>query len=125
MQLGQRSGAAHRQRGLGPLTSPRDQEERVRSRDLRAQLQERVDAMAMRLGQVNAHVIRLDALGKRLTEMANIDHREFDFDSAPPDRRPGDREGVSAADPRPHQHARHASSDAWTCAMRSSPRSRT
>src|SRR5512146_757902 len=37
--------------------------------DLRSQLQERVDAMAMRLGQVNAHVIRLDALGKRLTDM--------------------------------------------------------
>ena len=41
--------------------------------------------MAMRLGEVNAHVIRLDALGKRLTEMANIDSREFNFDAS---RRP-------------------------------------
>src|SRR6185295_16765293 len=30
-----------------------------------------------------AHVIRLDALGKRLTQMANIDGREFDFGSEP------------------------------------------
>ena len=54
--------------------------------------------MAMRLGQMNAHVIRLDALGKRLTEMANIDHREFDFDSAPPTGGP-ETEGVSAQIP--------------------------
>ena len=38
----------------------------------------------MRLGAINAHVIRLDALGKRLTEMANINSREFDFDHDPP-----------------------------------------
>jgi murein DD-endopeptidase MepM/ murein hydrolase activator NlpD len=42
-----------------------------------------VDAVAMRIGQMNAHVIRLDALGKRLTQMANIDNREFDFESSP------------------------------------------
>src|SRR5207237_4735626 len=45
--------------------------------ELRQQLQLRVDAMAMRLGKVNAHIIRLDALGKRLTEMADIDSHEF------------------------------------------------
>jgi len=50
---------------------------------LKAQLQDRVDSIAVRIGQMNAHVIRLDALGKRLTQMANIDNREFDFDSQP------------------------------------------
>ncbi|MEZ5458725.1 MAG: M23 family metallopeptidase [Steroidobacteraceae bacterium] len=50
---------------------------------MRALVQERVDALAARVGQVNAHVLRLDALGKRLTQMANLDSREFDFDSAP------------------------------------------
>src|SRR5215467_3489993 len=65
--------------------------------DLRQQLQLKVDAMAMRLGEVNAHVIRLDALGKRLTEMADIDSHEFDFDSAPPTGGPeADGAGVSA-----------------------------
>jgi murein DD-endopeptidase MepM/ murein hydrolase activator NlpD len=49
----------------------------------RRELQERVDALASRVGQMNAHVIRLDALGRRLTEMANLDKGEFDFDSEP------------------------------------------
>jgi murein DD-endopeptidase MepM/ murein hydrolase activator NlpD len=70
--------------------------------DLRQQLQLRVDAMAMRLGAMNAHVIRLDALGKRLTEMADIDSREFNFDRDPPAGGPeseGDGEGASAQIP--------------------------
>jgi hypothetical protein len=48
--------------------------------ELRARVQERVDAMAGRLGQLDAHIIRIDALGKRLTTMANVDRREFNFD---------------------------------------------
>lgn len=67
--------------------------------DLKAQLQLRVDAMAMRLGEVNAHVIRLDALGKRLTEMADIDSREFNFDRDPPRGGASEGEGVSAQIP--------------------------
>jgi murein DD-endopeptidase MepM/ murein hydrolase activator NlpD len=68
--------------------------------DLKAQLQLRIDAMAMRIGEVNAHVIRLDALGKRLTEMADIDSREFNFDRDPPRGGPeADGEGVSAQIP--------------------------
>jgi murein DD-endopeptidase MepM/ murein hydrolase activator NlpD len=68
--------------------------------ELRERVQLRVDAMAMRLGEVSAHVIRLDALGKRLTEMADIDSREFNFDSDPPSGGPeGDGEGVSAQVP--------------------------
>jgi murein DD-endopeptidase MepM/ murein hydrolase activator NlpD len=63
-------------------------------------MNERVDAMAMRMGEVNAHVIRLDALGKRLTEMADIDSHEFDFDSAPPSGGPeADGAGVTAQIP--------------------------
>ena len=46
-------------------------------------LQERLDALAGRVGQMNAHVIRLDALGRRLTEMAHLDKGEFNFDSPP------------------------------------------
>jgi murein DD-endopeptidase MepM/ murein hydrolase activator NlpD len=51
---------------------------------LKSQLQDRVDALAMRLGVMNAHVIRLNALGKRLTQMAHINSHEFDFDGDPP-----------------------------------------
>lgn len=65
---------------------------------LKQQLQLRIDAMAMRIGEVNAHIIRLNALGKRLTEMAEIDSREFDFDRSPPSGGP-EGEGVSAQIP--------------------------
>lgn len=83
MQLGQRSGGSLA-RGESEHWSTVISEQKTQISDLRMELQERVDAMAMRLGQMNAHVIRLDALGRRLTEMANIDHREFDFESNPP-----------------------------------------
>jgi murein DD-endopeptidase MepM/ murein hydrolase activator NlpD len=75
-------------------------EQKTQIAELKRQLQERVDAMAMRLGEVNAHVIRLDALGKRLTEMADIDNREFDFGRDPPTGGPeADGGGVSAQIP--------------------------
>jgi murein DD-endopeptidase MepM/ murein hydrolase activator NlpD len=51
--------------------------------DVRRVLQEKVNALAMRVGQMNANVIRLDALGKRLTRMANLDDGEFDFGNPP------------------------------------------
>jgi murein DD-endopeptidase MepM/ murein hydrolase activator NlpD len=51
--------------------------------EMRARVQERVDAIARRLGQLDAHIIRIDALGKRLTTMANVDRREFNFDDEP------------------------------------------
>ncbi len=67
--------------------------------ELKQQLQLKVDAMAMRLGEINAHVIRLDALGKHLTEMADIDSREFNFDRDPPRGGAGEGGGVSAQIP--------------------------
>jgi murein DD-endopeptidase MepM/ murein hydrolase activator NlpD len=68
--------------------------------ELKERMNERVDAMAMRMGEVNAHVIRLDALGKRLTEMADIDSHEFDFDSAPASGGPeSEGSGVTAQIP--------------------------
>src|ERR1700685_4574983 len=51
--------------------------------DVRRMLQEKVNALAMRVGQMNANVIRLDALGKRSTRMANLNDGEFDFGHAP------------------------------------------
>ena len=46
-------------------------------------LQQSLDALSLRLGQMNAHVVRLDALGTRLTQMADLKDGEFDFTSAP------------------------------------------
>ncbi len=42
-----------------------------------------LDALAVRIAQMNARMIRLDAVGRRLTEMADIDDGEFNFDSEP------------------------------------------
>jgi murein DD-endopeptidase MepM/ murein hydrolase activator NlpD len=49
----------------------------------RRALQQNLDALALRLGQMNAHVVRLDALGSRLTQMAGLKDGEFDFTSPP------------------------------------------
>ena len=49
----------------------------------RRKLEQNVDALALRLGQLNAHVVRLDALGSRLTQMAGLSDGEFDFGSSP------------------------------------------
>ena len=49
----------------------------------RRTLEQNVDALALRIGQINAHIVRLDALGSRLTQMAGLNEGEFDFSSEP------------------------------------------
>ncbi len=41
-------------------------------------------ALSQRLGRLQAHVSRLNAVGRRMTEMASISPEEFDFDAEPP-----------------------------------------
>ena len=68
---------------------------------LQSQLQDRVDGLALRTGQLNAQLLRLNALGKRLTQLANINSHEFDFDHDPPQGGPegeGEGHGVDLAD---------------------------
>jgi murein DD-endopeptidase MepM/ murein hydrolase activator NlpD len=60
----------------------------------RGQLDGKVDALAERVGSLNAQLIRLDALGRRLTELAGLDRGEFDFDKPPPS---GGPEGAESA----------------------------
>jgi murein DD-endopeptidase MepM/ murein hydrolase activator NlpD len=62
----------------------------------RRTLQQNLDALALRLGQMNAHVVRLDALGTRLTQMAGLQDGEFNFTSEPP--LGGPEEPVALAD---------------------------
>jgi len=57
--------------------------QRAELAELRGRAQEQLDALALRMGDLNARAIRLDALGGRLTEMAELDDGEFDFDSDP------------------------------------------
>ncbi len=42
-----------------------------------------MNTLASRLGRIQARVARLDALGKRLTEVASLRRGEFDFDATP------------------------------------------
>jgi hypothetical protein len=60
MQLGQRSAvvSAH----PAPLTQLA-RAERSELAHLREQVQDRIDALSVRVGQLNAHLIRIDALG--------------------------------------------------------------
>ncbi|MEJ2296995.1 MAG: M23 family metallopeptidase [Woeseiaceae bacterium] len=51
--------------------------------DIRKGNEDTLDAIAIRIAQLNARMIRLDAVGRRLTEMADIDDSEFNFDSEP------------------------------------------
>lgn len=57
--------------------------EREQIATIRQQNEDKLDALAIRIAQMYARIIRLDALGRRLTEMAEIDDGEFDFDSEP------------------------------------------
>jgi murein DD-endopeptidase MepM/ murein hydrolase activator NlpD len=58
-------------------------EQRQSIDEARRTTSENIDALAMRLGRLQSHVIRLDALGDRLTKMAHLDNGEFDFTSQP------------------------------------------
>lgn len=59
---------------------------------------EDLSALAVRVGQLQAQLIRLDALGRRLAERAGLDEVEFDFDT-PPGQGGPDRSDVFPARP--------------------------
>lgn len=69
--------------GSGAAIARAALQQKAELEELRARVQERVDTLSARVGQLNAHMVRLDALGKRLADMAEIDSREFDFSAAP------------------------------------------
>jgi murein DD-endopeptidase MepM/ murein hydrolase activator NlpD len=51
--------------------------------ELRIVADDQIDALALRMGELNANVIRLNALGSRLTGMADLEEGEFDFHNPP------------------------------------------
>jgi murein DD-endopeptidase MepM/ murein hydrolase activator NlpD len=59
------------------------QQARAQIDAIRQENEDTLDAMAFRIAQMNARMIRLDALGRRLTDMANLEDGEFDFDEPP------------------------------------------
>jgi murein DD-endopeptidase MepM/ murein hydrolase activator NlpD len=55
-------------------------QELVQARDA---AQDQLNALAVRLGQMQAQMLRVEALGQRLAEEAKLDKSEFDFDQLP------------------------------------------
>ncbi len=70
---------------VGELSGLTDllQQQREEIASIRQGNEDTLDAMAIRIAQMNARMIRLDALGRRLTSMADIDDGEFDFETDP------------------------------------------
>jgi murein DD-endopeptidase MepM/ murein hydrolase activator NlpD len=58
--------------------------ERQKLNAVRSEMSGKVDALAQRIGTLNAHLIRLDAVGRRVTDLAGLNRGEFDFDRPPP-----------------------------------------
>ena len=58
-------------------------EQQAQLMHLREEADADIDAMSSRIGLLQAHVMRLDALGRKLVHMASIDTAEFDFDNMP------------------------------------------
>jgi murein DD-endopeptidase MepM/ murein hydrolase activator NlpD len=57
--------------------------------EVRRSAQADLDALALRLGQMQAQMLRLNALGERLVIQGNLDKDEFDFDAQPAVGGPG------------------------------------
>ena len=49
----------------------------------RRQAEEKLSALTLRVAELQARIVRLDALGERLTTIAKLDQGEFDFSQAP------------------------------------------
>ncbi|MCP4332034.1 MAG: peptidoglycan DD-metalloendopeptidase family protein [Gammaproteobacteria bacterium] len=57
--------------------------QQVQLAHIREEADANIDALSSRIGRLQAHVMRIDALGRKLVKMASIDRTEFDFDSPP------------------------------------------
>ena len=82
VSLGTHHGASNRINQLGNWSAELMRQQ-AQIEDVKRVLQEKVNALALRVGQMNANVIRVNALGKRLTHMAKLNDGEFDFSNPP------------------------------------------
>ncbi len=74
-----------RQNGNPAVSAYRQElmQSRVALRKTREEATRHLNALALKLGSLQAQVLRLNAVGSRLTRMAGLDGREFNFDSLP------------------------------------------
>lgn len=86
MYTGYNLGVAHMRANPDELTVAMQSEldsQRLKISEVTRTAEENMNALALKLGQMQSHVIRLDALGSRLTKMAKLDKGEFDFEHPP------------------------------------------
>ena len=71
-------------------------QQQIEIQDIDALASADLAALTLRLGKMQAEILRLDALGERLVTRTDLDANEFDFDTLPPVGGPkynGDEEG--------------------------------
>jgi len=61
-----------------------------------AEADRHMNALSKQLGKMQARVIRIDALGRRLTKIAKLDKGEFDFDKVPAQGGPASSEALQS-----------------------------
>ncbi|MBV2091976.1 MAG: M23 family metallopeptidase [Candidatus Thiodiazotropha sp. (ex Ctena orbiculata)] len=57
--------------------------ERQTLQDMKIDTQSGIDALAIRVGQIQSQLLRLDALGERLVTIGGLDKGEFSFEAVP------------------------------------------
>jgi murein DD-endopeptidase MepM/ murein hydrolase activator NlpD len=73
-------------------------QQKVLINDARLSAESGLDALAARIGKMQANVIRLNALGQRLVKVAKLDTKEFNFKDSPSYGGPGETESVVSID---------------------------
>ena len=82
--LGERYGqGADVDAATAELRSLLDSERQVIA-EVKAEQRDHLDALALKIAELQTHLIRLDALGDRLVEVGKLDEEEFDFSAPPP-----------------------------------------
>lgn len=59
------------------------EQQKLEVAETKHQAQERIAALTLRVAELQARLVRLDALGERLTTIAKLDQGEFDFSQPP------------------------------------------
>lgn len=77
------AGAAQARAGNGTVWQTALKEQKQELVEVRDAAQDQLNALAVRLGQMQAQMLRVEALGQRLAEQAKLDKSEFDFDQLP------------------------------------------
>lgn len=77
--------ASPRERAMGDIHGLQRQvgDQSAQVAEIKRDAQRDLDALAVKLGQLQAQSVRLNALGERLTQVGKLDDGEFNFDEEP------------------------------------------